>query len=220
MCTVAGLTFLTLYHNEGPSVLNRVVTGDKQGFTITFQRKNDNQCIKKKGKVKFSACKVMATAFWDNEEVLLVRYLEHGETVTSDYYCNTLRRLRTAIRHKRTAICHKRPEKFPKKSSVLLFHDNARPRTAKKTQDLLKKLGWTVFNHPPYSPDIAPSDYHLFRFLKTHLGGRQFETNEDVTKEVTNWLQKNSTEFYALGIEKLVNRYNKCLNRLGDYVEK
>ncbi len=82
------------------------------------------------------------------------------------------------------------------------------------TQDLLKKLYWTVFNHPPYSPDIAPNDYHFFPFLKTHLGGRWFEANEEVAKEVTNWLQINSTEFYALGIEKLVNRYDKCLDRL------
>ncbi len=27
-------------------------------------------------------------------------------------------------------------------------------------------------------------------------------------------------EFYHIGIEKLVTRYQKCLNRNGDYVEK
>ncbi len=92
----------------------------------------------------------------------------HSETyeiVNAAYCCDTLRRLRTTIRRKR-------PGKFPEKSSVLLFHDNARPHTAKKTQNLLKKSSWIVFNHPPYSPDIALSDYHLFPFLKIHLGGR------------------------------------------------
>ena len=33
-------------------------------------------------------------------------------------------------------------------------------------------LGWEVMPHPPYSPDLAPSDYNLFRSLQYHLNGK------------------------------------------------
>ncbi|KDR22070.1 hypothetical protein L798_02924, partial [Zootermopsis nevadensis] len=47
--------------------------------------------------------------------------------------------------------------------------DNARPHTARRTASLLQEFSWEVFNHPPYSPDLAPSDFHLFLHLKKFL---------------------------------------------------
>ncbi len=46
-----------------------------------------------------------------------------------------------------------------------LLHDNAAPHTAKVTKETLEALGFRVLPHPPYSPDLAPSDFHLFRSL-------------------------------------------------------
>ena len=37
-----------------------------------------------------------------------------------------------------------------------------------------------LLQHPPYNPDLAPSDFHLFEPLKESLGGIKFENNEDV----------------------------------------
>ncbi|KAG5318536.1 MOS1T transposase, partial [Pseudoatta argentina] len=45
---------------------------------------------------------------------------------------------------------------------VILLHDNARPHVAKPVKTYLETLKWEVLPHPPYSPDIAPSDFHLF----------------------------------------------------------
>jgi hypothetical protein len=45
---------------------------------------------------------------------------------------------------------------------VVMLHDNARPHTAATTQDLITTFGWEQFNHPPYSPDLAPRDFHVF----------------------------------------------------------
>jgi transposase len=47
-------------------------------------------------------------------------------------------------------------------SGVVLLHDIARPRIAARTRALLEYFNWELFGHPPYSPDVAPSDYHLF----------------------------------------------------------
>jgi len=104
-------------------------------------------------------------------------------------------------------------------SGIVLIHDNARPHCAYVTKDLLKKFKWEVFDHPPYSPDPAPSDFHLFRELKAWLGGR-FAANDELQDAVKTYLSSLAANFFAEGIGKLVSRYDKCLNHFGDYVEK
>ncbi|KAJ4439167.1 hypothetical protein ANN_15124 [Periplaneta americana] len=96
----------------------------------------------------------------------------------------------------------------------------ARPHTAASTRELLDQFGWEIFDHPPYSPDLAPSDFHLFTKLKDFLGGTRFGSDEELKKTVNTWLNELATEEYNTGILKLVNRYDKCLNVGGDYVEK
>jgi transposase len=54
-------------------------------------------------------------------------------------------------------------------SGVVLFHDNARPRTIARSRALLEQFNWEWFEHPPYSPDFATSDYHLFTYVKNWL---------------------------------------------------
>ncbi|GBM41140.1 hypothetical protein AVEN_21086-1 [Araneus ventricosus] len=53
-----------------------------------------------------------------------------------------------------------------------------------KTQVLLRSFGWEVWQHPPYSPDLAPCDFHVFGKLKEHLGGRQFSNDDQVQTAV------------------------------------
>jgi transposase len=55
---------------------------------------------------------------------------------------------------------------------VCLLHDNAQPHTAEKATKLLEKFGWENLEHPPYSPDLAPSNFHLFPKMKEFLGSK------------------------------------------------
>ena len=96
-----------------------------------------------------------------------------------------------------------------------MIHDNACPHTAIATQDLIRTFGWEQFDHPPYSPDLAPSAFHLF----FHLAGRRFDDDNEVKEAVTTCFASQAT-FYDEGIQKLVQRYDKCLNNGGNYVEK
>jgi len=105
-------------------------------------------------------------------------------------------------------------------SGVLLLYDNARPHTAIHTLQTLVKLGFTVLEHPAYSPDLAPSDYHLFGPLKDALRGCRFTSDKGVKKVVHEWLAAQPKTFFSEGIQKLLERWNKCIAKHGDYVEK
>ncbi|GBL94827.1 hypothetical protein AVEN_197511-1 [Araneus ventricosus] len=94
-----------------------------------------------------------------------------------------------------------------------------------RTPQLISELYWTLlagkfWTTHPYSPDLAPNDFHLFRHLKHHLGGNHYSDDEDMKTAVTSWLSEQAASFYEEGIRNLVVRYDKCLNKLGSFVEK
>lgn len=66
--------------------------------------------------------------------------------------------------------------------------------------------------HPPYSPDLPPSDFHLFPKLKEFLGGKCFTSSEEVKDAMKQWLNRLVIEVYDEGIQKLVTGYDECLN--------
>ena len=74
---------------------------------------------------------------------------------------------------------------------VLFSHDNALTQRALATQKKMAYLGFQFLVHPPYSPDMAPSDYHLFPGLKKLLKSRQFSSDAEET-----WLDGQSSEFF------------------------
>jgi hypothetical protein len=67
---------------------------------------------------------------------------------------------------------------------------------------------------------LAQSDFHLFPKLKEFLGGRRFKSDEEVKDAVKEWLNGLAAEVYDEVIQKLVTRYDKCLNVGSDYVGK
>jgi histone-lysine N-methyltransferase SETMAR len=71
----------------------------------------------------------------------------------------------------------------------LLQHDNARPHTARSTVAPNQDLSFEYLPHPPYSPDLAPSDFHVFGPLKQAMGGKSFSSDEEVQQAVHEWLR-------------------------------
>ena len=62
--------------------------------------------------------------------------------------------------------------------------------------------------------------HHLFLHLKKFLGGKRFDDEDDLKDAALKWLTSQAAAFYEEGIQKLVPRYDKCLNNGGEYVEK
>jgi len=117
-----------------------------------------------------------------------------------------------------SAVSRKRPSLL--KKGVILQHDNAPPHRARQTVDKIEELDWELLQNPPYSPDLAPSDFHLFGPLKESLGGIKFQNNEAVQQHVLQFLRAADNDFYAAGFSRLVERWQRCIAQQGDYVEK
>lgn len=215
----AAREFLERYETEGETFLNSVVTGDEtwvyhhtpESKRQSMQWRHTHSPSAKKCKTQQSAQKIMASVFWDRKGLLLIEFLERGETINAARYCETMKKLRRAIKNKRRGMLT---------TGISLLHDNARPHTARATQELLTSFGWDVLNHPSHSPDLAPSDYHLFTKLKEYLGGKHFSDDDEVKIEAENWLKGVARDFYDTGIKKLVPRLEKCIELNGDFVEK
>jgi [histone H3]-lysine36 N-dimethyltransferase SETMAR len=153
----------------------------------------------------------MATVFWDSEGVLLIHYKGKGVSITGEYYASILEQLKEAIKTKRRGKLTK---------GVLLLHDNAPVHKSRVALAALHKVGFNILNHPPYSPDLAPSDYYLFPKMKKELRGKKFTSDEEVKDAVSaHFADKDKTFFYE-DIHKLIDRSAKCIRVAGEYIEK
>jgi len=180
---------LDRYNNEGEEFLSRIVTGDEtwvhhyepESKMQSMEWKHPDSPAKKKFKTQPSAGKVMLTLFWDSKRPILEDYLEKGCTINSARYSDLLaNNLKPAVRTKRRGLLSKK---------VLLLHDNACPHTTSHTIETIIHLGFEVLEHPSYSPDLTPSDYHLFGPLKNALQGRRFSMDKQVWEAVHKWLR-------------------------------
>ena len=101
-----------------------------------------------------------------------------------------------------------------------LRNDNAPVHTSTAAKQKFTDLGFTQVEHPPYSPDLAPSDFHFFRCLKKHLRGNNFHSSGDLKQAVIDFIENCSPIFFEDGFNELVIRWKKCINVNGNYVEK
>ena len=153
--------------------------------------------------------KVMLCCWWDCGGIIHHEFLPAGKTVTSEIYSDQLRRVHQKLQEKRPAVVNRR--------GVVYHHDNARPHVSKHTLGVIAELGWTTIPHPPYSPDIAPSDYHLFRSLQHFLRDEKFASLEAIEMGVSNFITSKDPSFFRKGIEDLPRRWKGVLENHGDY---
>ena len=99
---------------------------------------------------------------------------------------------------------------------MLFHHDNAPAHTNAIATAKLFDLRYEILPHPPYSPDLAPSDYFLFPNMNTWLGGKRFASNEEIIAATNKYPQGFDKNYFLDGIKKLGFRYNKCIQLSGD----
>lgn len=151
--------------------------------------------------------KVMLCVWWSSKGLVYFEVLESGLTVTADLYQAQLSRVDEALRRQGVDT-----------AKTKFLQDNARPHTAKITQQKIEELGWKLLPHPPYSPDIAPSDYHLFRSMQHSLADKKFKNREEVQIWVANFFESQPAEFFKKGIHSLRGRWQQVIDNNGEYL--
>jgi histone-lysine N-methyltransferase SETMAR len=155
----------------------------------------------------------MLTVFWNSEWPILEEdNLEEGRTVNSARYSDLLtNKLKPAIRTKRRGILS---------NKVLLLHDSAGPHTTKFAVETISRLVFEALEHAAYSPDLVPSDYHLFVPLKVTLRARRPPSDEEVLRMVHKWWRPQPKTFFLEGISKIVAHWTKCIEKERDCTEE
>ncbi|GFW90291.1 histone-lysine N-methyltransferase SETMAR [Trichonephila clavipes] len=156
--------------------------------------------VRTKFKQTLSVRKVLCTVFWNRKGILLIDFFQCGETLNVDRYCETLWKLRRAIQNKRRGMLN---------AGFVFILDNDCPHTVRRTAAVLTEFGWKLFDHPPYSSDLAPSDYHVFLHLKKFLSGERFGKDEDLKTSVIRWLLSQAAEFYDRVTQKLIRQVSQ-----------
>jgi histone-lysine N-methyltransferase SETMAR len=180
--------------------LDLLVTGDEKWVLLKNPDRqhewlSPGQKPSAKPKKDFRQKKVMLCVFWSPRGVVHWELLEQGQNVNSELYCQQLERVNQALGRRR--------------GGVVFLDGNARPHRARVTNALIERLGWDRLNHPPYSPDLAPSDFHLFRSLEQFLRGKEFRNIGEVRRALQEFFDSKNAEFYRRGIFKLMDKWRE-----------
>jgi hypothetical protein len=105
-------------------------------------------------------------------------------------------------------------------SSVVLLHDNVHLHMAACSQALLKHFNWDLFDHPPYSPDQTPSNYHPFTHVRHLLDSPFCNNNEMMMEGGKTWQSTQAQTFLTQAYKNVCPEYDRYLISSSDYVEK
>ena len=205
-----------LLRNNTESFLERIVTCDEK-WIMYNNRSRSGQWLdideppKHFPKPELHPKKNMITVWWSAIGVIHYSFLPPGETIKAASYCREIAVFHEKLRKMYPALTNRK--------GPILLHDGARPHAAEMTQRKLHGLGYEILPHPPYSPDLAPTDYHLFKHLNNFLQNKKFENQEALKNSVSQFFDSRTPEFYSKGIKSLPKRWQKCVDALGNYFD-
>lgn len=207
---------LDIHRRHGDYFLNNIITVDETPLSLYAPesrreslewRRPDEGKVWKQRSGSAPRRKMMLTAFWNAEGIIFLDFLQREETVTGAYYGELVRQVRSKVR---------KPRGLPH----WFLQDNAPVHTCQTAMEKINSAGFELVQHPPYSPDLAPSDYCLFNELKRHLRGKRFESAEALEATVRNCFALLPPAFFVDAFKALPVRWEKCLAANGNWFEK
>lgn len=207
-----------LQRQKRKGFLHRIVTGDEKWILYDNPRRKKSwgypgHASISTPKPNIHGSKILLCIWWDQHGVIYYELLKPGETITGARYRTQLMRLSQSLKEKR-------PQYARRHDKVILLHDNARPHVAQPVKTYLQTVKWDVLPHPPYSPDLAPSDYHLFRSLADSLVEQHFHSYEETKNWLDTWIASKTDQFFRHGIQLLPEKWEKVVSCDGHYFEE
>ena len=186
-----------------------VITSVESWFYFSYHAnsmwvKEKNEVLEVESRFQNSR-KAMLCIFWSLENFLMLRILPEETTYNTDYVVNTL------LPDLEEAALSTRPVKGLK--SYYLHWDNARPHYSKDTTKEVNKKFKGLLVHPPYSPDLAPSDFFLFGYLKRELEGKEINDENQLKEELEVAFRKIKRQKKLEVFEEWKRRLSNAMKR-------
>uniref|UniRef100_A0A0K0DS35 HTH_48 domain-containing protein n=1 Tax=Strongyloides stercoralis TaxID=6248 RepID=A0A0K0DS35_STRER len=206
---------LLLRHKSDP-FLNRIVTCDEKWILYDNRHRSSQWLDKDEAPKTFPKPmvhqkKVMVIVWWCRAGLIDYSFLKPGETMAAERYCSEIDKMHEKLQRMCPALIKRR--------RPLLLHDNARPHVSQMTLQKLNALEYETLPHPPYSPDLSPTDYHFFKHLNNFLKEKIFTKQEDAENAFRQFIDSREPDFYITGINKLVDRWQQCVDSDGFYFD-
>ena len=98
----------------------------------------------------------------------------------------------------------------------ILFH-NTWLYIAQPTLKKLNEMGYKVLPHPPYSPDVSPTDYHFLQASLQLFAAKTLPQQQEAENVSQEFVESQSMDFYAIGIN--ISCWQKCVDCNGSYFD-
>ena len=98
------------------------------------------------------------------------------------------------------------------KHQILLHFDNAPLNNTKIVEDFIAKTNFERISHPLNSPDLASSDFRLFRNVKNYFSGKELESEDELLSTINKFLASKSKQFFKSLFENWEKRFKRCMN--------
>lgn len=208
---------ILLARQKRKSFLHRIVTGDEKWILFDNPKRQKSwvdpgQPSTSTAKPNRFGKKAMLCVWWDSDGIIYYELLKPGETVNAERYQQQMTDLYDAV-------AAKRPKYADHHHSLILLHDNAPAHSCLDVRNYVHSLGWELLPHAAYSPDLAPSDYHLFLSMSSALAEQHFNSFDEIKIWLAEWFESKDRSFYWRGIHKLQERWEKCIASDGAYFE-
>jgi hypothetical protein len=154
--------------------------------------------------------KMLITIFWSPLGFPVIDALPAGEKFTARYFYDNI--VSQIAEQRPSDARQNRGRKF------VVHMDNATPHRAKLTKSCFKTLRLREADHPPHSPDLAPSDFCLFGKLKGQMAGSDFEWREDLLAPIRRITNAISREELQSAFQEWERRLEECIWIGGDSV--
>lgn len=205
-----------LLRNRNDPFLHRIITCDEKWILYDNRRRSaqwldKDEAPKHFPKRSLHPKKTMMTLWWSTIGVIHHNFLNRGETINAEKYCTEIDIMHNKLTGKHPALVNR--------IGPILLHDNARPHVSRLTLQKLNELGYEVLPHPPYSPDLSPTDFHFFKHLDAFLQKKTFTNQEGIKNAVQQFIDSRTPAFYVTGINKLISQWQKCTDCNGDYFD-
>lgn len=153
--------------------------------------------------------KVLLCVWWDWMGIIHFELLPDGQTLNSELHCQQLTRLRQSIYTNRPVLA---------KGGLVLHQGNAKQYASATMLHMLCGYGWELLIHPPDSPDLAPSDYHLFPTMQNARHDVKLASRDDCAKWVPKFNFSMNQTFWWCGIVELLFRWKQVIEKNGEYL--